>query len=171
MAKAKLSKTLKKVLLDLGNESALKIAKVLIDAEGEQITDEKIAEDAELELKITRKILYVLDENDLTEFHRVRDKKTGWYSYFWNHSFDNLENFLQERRQDVINKLESRMKYEDNTFFHCEKCEDEKRYNYMEAMDLDFICPECNEGALKLAPNDETVKFLKEKIVKLRSYQ
>ncbi len=156
------------MLKDLGNVEAIKIAKVLINDDSETITDEQIAEKAELELKICRKILYILDENHLMEFHRVRDKKSGWYSYYWNHNFDNLDEFLKQRKRKVIDNLETRMKYEDQIFFQCEECQD-TRYTLMNAMDYGFECPECGSGKLIKEERDGTVDLLKKKIVELRS--
>ncbi len=168
----KLSPTLKKLLKDVGNVEAIKIAQVLLDAEGEKITDEKIAEDADIKLNIARKILYILNENDLTQFHRVRDKRSGWYVYYWNHNFDNLEEMLSERRDQVIDKLETRMKFEEtNLFFKCNNCEEGNRFTFNDAMDFNFQCPVCNAGNLIEDPNKETVDYLKKTIVKLRSQQ
>ncbi|MCF2139154.1 MAG: transcription factor [Candidatus Lokiarchaeota archaeon] len=141
---------------------------MLLDA-GDETTDEKIAELSKVKLNVVRKILYILNENKLTEFKRVRDKRSGWFVYFWNESFDNLPLLLQERREMVIEKLESRMKYEEqNYFFQCSNgCEG--RYVFIEAMDYNFICPVCQQGQLVADENKKKVQFLKDSIIKLRN--
>lgn len=153
---------------DFGGPEAIKIAKILLDADDET-TDEKIAELSKVKLNIVRKILYILNENKLTKFKRVRDKRSGWFVYYWQESFDNLPILLDERREMVIRKLETRMKHEDqNYFFQCSNgCAG--RYIFIEAMDLNFQCPNCNGGRLEEDRNDIKVKFLKESIMKLRN--
>ncbi|WP_457558705.1 hypothetical protein [Candidatus Harpocratesius sp.] len=69
----------------------------------------------------------------------------------------------------VIEKLESRMKYEEqNYFFQCSNgCEG--RYIFIEAMDYNFICPICQKGQLIADENKKKVQFLKDSIIKLRN--
>ena len=154
--------------MDFGGPSALKIAKVLMHTT-EEITDEKLADLSGVKLNIVRKILYILNENKLTEFRRVRDKRSGWFIYLWKSSFENLPILLQERRDDVVNKLETRMNFEEeNVFFQCNKgCKE--RYVYIEAMEHNFQCPKCEGGILMEDRNKDKVQYLKETIVRLRS--
>ena len=160
--------TLKSVLKDFGGPEAIKIAKILLDADDET-TDEKIAELSKVKLNIVRKILYILNENKLTQFKRVRDKRSGWFVYYWAESFDNLPILLEERREMVIEKLETRMQFEEqNYFFQCNNgCEG--RLIFIEAMDLNFICPNCSGGHLEEDRNAVKVQFLKDTIIKLRN--
>lgn len=163
-----LDPTLTQVLTDFGGPSALKIADVLIQTK-EEITDENLAESSGVKLNIVRKILYILNENKLTEFRRVRDKRSGWFIYLWKASFENLNLLLQERREEVVGRLETRMRFEEeNVFFLCNKgCKD--RYVYIDAMDKEFKCPKCEGGVLVEDRNKEKVQFLKESIVRLRN--
>jgi len=166
--KKELSVTLKQVLKDFGNQEAIKIAKILIEIDDDEITDERIAELTKIKLNIVRKILYILNENKLTMFKRVRDKRSGWFVYYWNENFDNLPNLLQERRNDVIEKLEIRMKFEEqNYFFRCNNgCKN--RYIFIDAMEHNFRCPECSGGFLEEDRNAEKITHLKDTVIKLR---
>lgn len=135
----------------------------------EEITDEKLADLSGVKLNIVRKILYILNENKLTEFRRVRDKRSGWFIYLWKSSFENLPIMLQERRDDVVHKLETRMNFEEqNVFFHCNK-DCKERYVYIEAMEQNFQCPKCEGGILIEDRNKDKIQFLKEAIVRLRN--
>lgn len=165
--KKELSSTLKQVLEDFGGQEAIKIAKVLLDS-GDETTDEKIADLSKVKLNVVRKILYILNENGLTEFKRVRDKRSGWFVYYWAESFDNLPVLLEERRENVIEKLEIRMKFEDqNYFFKCSNgCKE--RYIFIDAMELNFQCPNCPGGKLEEDRNTEKVNLLRDSIIKLR---
>ncbi|MHA1672408.1 MAG: hypothetical protein ACTSYI_02160 [Promethearchaeota archaeon] len=166
--KKTLSATLKSVLKDFGGPEAIKICKILLDSDDET-TDEKIAELSKVKLNIVRKILYILNENKLTQFKRVRDKRSGWFVYYWNESFDNLPFLLDERRNMVIDKLETRMQFEEQNFFFMCSNGCEGRLIFIEAMDLNFICPNCNGGKLEEDRNAAKVTLLKDTIVKLRN--
>lgn len=159
------SPILKKVLTDFGGPEALNIAKALLKAD-DQTTDEQIAEWADVKLNIVRKVLYIFSENKLARFRRVRDKRSGWFVFYWNPSFDKLDEVIQERIQVVIEKLESRMQYEDeNYFFVCnQNCQG--RYIFIDAMELNFQCPKCGKGQLIEDRNQEKVTFLKNIIAK-----
>ena len=166
--KKTLSTTLKKVLSDFGGPEAVNIAKILAVADDET-TDEQIAENAKVKLNIVRKILYILSENKLARFRRVRDKRSGWFVFYWQESFDRLPDVLKERRQMVIEKLEARLQFEDeNYFFLCsEGCE--KRHIFIEAMEYNFQCQKCGKGTLSEDRNAKKVSFLQNSIKELRN--
>ncbi len=115
-----------------------------------------------------RKVLYILSENKLAHFRRVRDKRSGWFVFYWNACFDQIDDVIQNRKQVVVEKLESRMQFEDeNYFFHCnQNCTN--RYIFIDAMELNFQCPVCGKGKLVEDRNDKRVAFLKEAIRVIR---
>lgn len=157
------------MLLDFGGKEAIVISKILLNTPNEDLTDERIAELSTVKLNIVRKILYILNGNKLTEFQRVRDKRSGWYIYYWTETFDNLSNLLSERKDATIDKLNIRMKFEnDNFFFICNNgCTG--RFVFIDAMDLNFTCPNCDGGILQEERNKKKVNFLKETIIKIRN--
>jgi transcription initiation factor TFIIE subunit alpha len=157
------------VLTDFGGEDALKLAKVLVTVTDEEITDEKLADLSKVKLNAVRKILYILNENKLTSFRRVRDKRSGWFVYYWKSQFEMLPELLDERRGDIIEKLEARMRFEEDNFFF--KCRNNcaPRYTYIDAMENNFSCPVCQQGILDQDRKTEVVNFLKEKIVEIRN--
>ncbi len=161
--------TLKKVLVDFGGKEALIIAKILIETTNEDLTDERIAELSVVKLNIVRKILYILNENKLTEFQRVRDKRSGWYIYYWKETFGNLPNLLSERKDHVVNQLDIRMRFENENFFFTCNNSCTGRYIFIDAMDLNFRCPNCDGGVLAEEKNKEKVKFLKDTIINIRN--
>ena len=155
--------------MDFGGKEALKIAKVLSSHSGDELTDEKIADVSKVKLNIVRRILYILNENKLTEFRRVRDKRSGWFIYFWKSKFENLEIMLKERRRDVVQKLEKRMLFEEeNYFFLCNNgCTE--RFIFIDALEYNFQCPNCDGGTLGQDPNKEKVDILRKTIIKFRT--
>ena len=163
-----LSPILKKVLKDFGGQEALKVGRVLLTADDET-TDEKIADLAKIKLNIVRKILYILNDNHLTQFRRVRDKRSGWFIYYWNESFDNLPQVIKERHAIAEEKLSIRLKFEsENYFFLCNNgCPN--RFTFMDALDYGFHCPICKQGILEEDKNAIKVEHLKNTIIHLRN--
>jgi len=156
-------------LLDFGGKESILISKILLNTPNEDLTDERIAELSGVKLNIVRKILYILNENKLTEFQRVRDKRSGWYIYYWTETFSNLSNLLSERKDAVIDKLSIRMKFEDENFFFVCHNGCAGRFVFIDAMDLNFNFPNCDGGILGEERNTKKVNFLKETIIKIRN--
>jgi transcription initiation factor TFIIE subunit alpha len=119
-----------------------------------------------LKLNTVRKTLYKLYSEKLAQFRRIRDKSTGWFIYYWWHEFDLLEEILLEKKNLLQQKLRDRLEYEEkNYFFECEDCEENQiKYTFEEAFELNFRYPECG-GELKALDNEETKNFLKERII------
>ncbi|MFX1596034.1 MAG: transcription factor, partial [Promethearchaeota archaeon] len=113
-----------------------------------------------------RKTLYKLYSEKLAQFRRIRDKSTGWFIYYWWHEFDLLEEIIIEKKKLTQTKLRDRLQFEENNyFFICKNCKDSNiKYNFEEAFELNFRCPECG-GPLEAQDNQAIIEFLKDKIV------
>ncbi|MBD3212196.1 MAG: transcription factor [Candidatus Lokiarchaeota archaeon] len=177
-----LNPLLQSFLYIVGGDIAIEVGKELIASEEEDITDEDITENIKdrikgkkdfepedeeiLKLNTVRKTLYKLYSEKLAQFRRIRDKSTGWFIYYWWHEFDLLEELLLEKKNLLQQKLRDRLEYEEkNYFFECEDCEENQiKYTFEEAFELNFRCPECG-GELKALDNQETKNFLKERII------
>lgn len=108
------------------------------------VSEFKIAESLKLEINEVRNILYKLNEKNLIEFTRKKDKKKGWYIYYWTFN-DKMLNFaLKKYIKQRIEKLKERLNNEEEgAFFICDnKC---VRVDFDKAMDFQFSCPECGE--------------------------
>ncbi|GAB4325931.1 MAG: transcription factor E [Promethearchaeota archaeon] len=154
------------VLMEIGGKAAVTIAKKLLNLTKE-VTDEELADLTKIKLNTVRKILYRLNENKLATFRRVRDKKSGWFLYYWRESLDHAKELVAEKQREVLQRLLMRLEFEkENQFFACEnrneECSDE-RYTFYEAMELEFRCPEC-DGRLEFVENADVIQFLEEKI-------
>ncbi len=156
----------------------------LLNSEGEDITDEDITENIKdrleeedkdfepndpesLKLNTVRKTLYKLYSAKLAQFRRIRDKSTGWFIYYWWHEFDLIEEILIEKQKILQKKLRQRLQFEENNyFFLCTTCVKSKyKYDFDEAFELNFRCPECN-GPLEAQDNKEIIHFIKEQIAR-----
>jgi len=136
-------KTLQKVAEAFGGEEAVQIVNVLKGV-GET-TDDEIAAKIEIRLNTVRKILYKLYDHSLVGLRRSRDKTTGWFIFHWRLQLDQLAGFILNQKRRVLEKLETRLEYEqEHEFYSCftESC---KRIPFVDAMELVFRCPICNK--------------------------
>ncbi|MBI2667754.1 hypothetical protein HYX17_03195 [Candidatus Woesearchaeota archaeon] len=108
------------------------------------INEFKIAEKLKLTINQVRNMFYKLQERSLVSFTRKKDKKKGWYVYYWTFNDKEAKNLIishKQKKLDELNELLAREK-EVNYFL----CKDKHvRMRYDEAMDNDFRCPECGE--------------------------
>ena len=136
-------KTLQKIAEAFGGEEAVQIVNVLKGV-GET-TDDEIAAKIEIRLNTVRKILYKLYDHSLVGLRRSRDKTTGWFIFHWRLQLDQLAGFILNQKRRVLEKLETRLEYEqEHEFYSCftESC---KRIPFVDAMELVFRCPTCNK--------------------------
>jgi transcription initiation factor TFIIE subunit alpha len=158
-------KTLQKVAEAFGGEEAVQIINVLRGA-GET-TDDEIAQQTEIRLNTVRKILYKLYDHSLVGLRRSRDKTTGWFIFHWRLQLDQLAGFILNQKRRVLEKLETRLAYEQNHDFYYCSTEGCKRIPFEEAMELVFRCPTCNKLLMHF-DNAELKKALKERVEALR---
>ena len=124
-----------------------------------------IAEDLGLDIRELRRRIYKLWEAGFVYFKRKKDKKRGWYIYYWTFIPSRVLFLYRDLRKKRLEMLKERLeKEENNNFYICPNgC---VRLDFSRAVEFDFKCPEC--GTL-LVPNDNTrtIEHLKEEIKKL----
>ena len=116
-----------------------------------------IAKKLDNNINQTRNLLYRLSEHGLVSSTRKKDKKKGWYTYFWKletlKTLEYLKEVIKKKIFQIEHQIQSR---EVKTFYICERCNIE--YNEENALLHDFTCSECGNV---FAVNDNT-KVLKE---------
>ena len=158
-------KTLQKVAEAFGGEEAVQIVNVLRGVS--ETTDDEIAQQTEIRLNTVRKILYKLYDHSLVGLRRSRDKTTGWFIFHWRLQLDQLAGFILNQKRRVLEKLETRLAYEQNhDFYYCgtEGC---KRIPFEEAMELVFRCPTCAKLLMHF-DNEKLKTSLQERVEALR---
>ena len=132
-----------------------------------EVTDEELAEELDLELNDVRRTLFILYENDLATYRRVRDEDSGWLTYLWTFEYGGIPENLEEEMHRLLEGLEERRGYErDHQFYLCETCN--IRFEFVEAMELGFECPDCG-SQLQDMENTHLVEAMEERIETLRS--
>ncbi|PSP69199.1 transcription factor [Halobacteriales archaeon QH_9_66_26] len=127
-----------------------------------EVTDEELAEDLGLELNDVRRALFILYENDLASYRRLRDEDSGWLTYLWTFEYESIPNNLRDEMGRLLEALEERRKYErDNEFYLCEV--DSLRFEFGEAMEFGFECPQCG-SELESMDNDRLIDAMDDRI-------
>jgi len=128
------------------------------------VSEFKLAEDIDREINETRNMLYRLYHANLVSFVRKKDKKKGWYIYYWTFNVKQVKYLMVTLKKNRLEKSKERLDREKGAdFFTCSnKC---MRLSFDQAIDFEYKCPEC--GILMFQDdNSEVIKKI-EKDVKL----
>ncbi len=154
---------LKSVIEDLIGKQAVPIIDILSGKK--PVNEFSIAESLKLTINQTRNMLYKLSDLGLVSFTRKKDKRKGWYIYFWTlntqQSILLLEEKLQIKLQDLKNQLKNRKL---NRHYICKVCATE--VNEETALLNNFTCPECTT-VYELAHDAENIKNIEKEIMKI----
>lgn len=103
-----------------------------------------IAKKLDITINQTRNILYKLSDSGLVSSIRKKDKKKGWYTYFWKievlKSMEFLKGIFEKKIEQMNNQVKSR---ETKQFYICERCNIE--FTEEHALANNFTCNECGE--------------------------
>jgi len=125
-----------------------------------------IAKKMDLTINQIRNLLYKLSDYGLVSSIRKKDKKKGWYTYFWKlekiKCLDFLKNYLSKRIDQINSQIKSR---ETKQFYICERCKIE--FNEENALLNDFTCNECGD-IFKIKDNTKLIKELKKILTRLK---
>ena len=149
------SKVIDQVVSEVAGEDVTPLVKYLKDKKN--ISEFKIAEKIKKEVNQTRNMLYRLYEANLVSFIRKKDKKKGWYIYYWTFNPKRIKYLIYDLKRKKLDNLKSRLEREENNyFFVCE--ENCIRLDFEQATDFNFKCPECG----KLVNQEDNVLKVKE---------
>lgn len=126
------------------------------------VSELKIAEKMRLTVNQVRSLLYSLSAHGLVFSIKRKDKKKGWYFYFWNLNEKNAFNLKQAVNIRKLTELKSQLKLEEKiNYFVCpDEC---ARVSSEDALENDFKCPDCGKLMVQESNIPRIVK-LKEQI-------
>jgi len=122
----------------------------------------KIAEKLKKNINEVRNILYKLSSFNVISSTRKKDKRKGWYTYFW--TFDRVKALgvlLKLKEQEYFNLdhiLKSRIT---KNFYYCES--DGIEMSEETALNHNFSCPECSQ-LLTPVNEEKKVKEITQKV-------
>jgi len=138
------------------------IVEILFDKS--DVNEFLIAKKMNLTINQVRNILYKLSADGLVSFIRKKDKKKGWYIYFWTLDSEKclmkIEAELEKKMSEFKQLLRDR---ETKRYYVCKGCNIE--VGEEKALEGDFSCDECAE-VYALVDNTNAVRDVKGKITK-----
>src|SRR6187551_4014784 len=125
----------------IGGEEYQKVAKALLNTE--DATDEEIAGATGMRINVIRKVLYDMFGKALITGIRVKDEKKGWFVYRWRAKGDQVDNFIDNQKKKILDRLQKRLEYEESSeFYHCGN-KDCPYVKFDSAVEVFFRCPLC----------------------------
>jgi len=125
-----------------------------------------IAKKLDLTINQTRNILYKISDHGLVSYIRKKDKKKGWYTYFWKIEILKSLEFMKTDLLKKIDQLEHKIKSrETKRFYICERCAIE--ITEENALICNFTCNECGD-VLALKDNTKLIREMKKSLEKLK---
>jgi transcription initiation factor TFIIE subunit alpha len=159
-----LKKLLEEIMVSIAGKQAEEIVSLL---EGKKYVNEFIiAKKLNLTINQTRNILYKISDHGLVSFIRKKDKRKGWYTYFWKIEVMKCLEFLKanliKKMDQIHHQIKSR---ETKEFYVCERCHIE--FNEENALIYNFTCPECG-NILSRKDNTSVIKEYNKELDKLK---
>ncbi len=156
-------KLLKDLVEELAGMSSGQIVGILYDKK--DVNEFLIAKKMEMTINQVRNILYKLSADGLVSFTRKKDKRKGWYIYYWTLNTEKclvkLEETLLKKIQELHQQLKSR---ETKRFYICKPCNIE--VSEENALEHGFSCEEC-AGVYELAESESHIKEINNKRIRL----
>ena len=155
-----------KLLQDLVEEMAGSGSGIIVEIlfGKKNVNEFLIAKKMGMTINQVRNILYKLSAEGLVSFIRKKDKRKGWYIYYWTLKTEKclvkLEQSLIGRIEELKGLLSNR---EMKRFYVCKSCGIE--VNEEKALEHCFICEECAE-VYELSDNRSAIRNTKAKITK-----
>ena len=129
------------------------------------VSEVNIAEKLNMTVNHVRNILYRLGAHSLVDFTRKKDKKKGWYVYYWTLDMAKLRDLAVKIKTDMVAKLKERLvREESGEFFNCP--DKHIRLSLENAMEYKFRCPEC-DLPLEKEENARTIGSIRKQIDRL----
>jgi len=151
------------VVTEVAGEEVIPLVNYLKN--NKNISEFTLAEIIKKEVNATRNLLYRLYENNLVTFMRKKDKKKGWYIYYWSFNPKRVKYLVTDLKKKRLARLGERYGREkEGNFFGCSnKC---IRLNFERATDFQFKCPECGT-VLDQEDNTQTIQDIEKEMKQL----
>lgn len=143
-------KQIEEMITEIAGPEGLPVYKALKDKEN--VNEFLIAEKLHLTINQIRNILYKFDAHNLVSSTRKKDRKKGWYIYFWTFLEDRASQVYVTLKRNRMKHLEVRLEREKaHQFYLCvNRC---TRVSVEAAMENQFMCVECGQ---LMSPEDNT---------------
>lgn len=154
------NKIVESVVSEVAGQDVIPLVKALKNKKN--ISEFKLAEDIKQEINTTRNMLYRLYDANLVSFIRKKDKKKGWYIYYWTFNAKRIKELTKNLKVQRLEKLKERLSRENaSKFFACKsKC---IRLDFDQSTDFGYKCPECG-NLLHEEDNKQMIERLQKEV-------
>lgn len=149
------------VISDVAGEDVLPLVRALKNKKN--VSEFKLADDIDREINEVRNMLYRLHSANLVSFIRKKDKKKGWYIYYWTFNAKRIRYLTLELKKKKLRKLIERIEREKSSDFFLCSANQCVRLDFSQAVDFNFKCPECG-SLMNQEENEERIKELEKDI-------
>src|SRR3989338_8154903 len=109
------TKKVEEILVNLLSEEGLPLIREL--AGKFNISEFDLASKTKKDIKIIRKMLYLLYNHNLVGFTRKKDKQKGWYIYYWTLLPESIMYFYFKMRREQAERLKEQLSEEKKELF------------------------------------------------------
>lgn len=133
-------KLLTDIVASIAGKAASEVVNILIGKRN--VNEFIIAKKLKLTINQTRNILYKLSDAGLVSFTRKKDKRKGWYTYFWTLNVEKSLDLLEKKVHSEIDNLKNQLKSREiKRYYVCPVCKVE--IGEESALLHNFTCNEC----------------------------
>ncbi len=158
------SKVVEEIVSEVAGEDVLPLVKALRNKSN--VSEFKLADQIKREINLTRNMLYRLYDNNLVSFIRKKDKKKGWYIYYWTFNQKRIKDLVSDIKKKRLERLMERLQREKTTQFYVCANKD-VRLDFEQSHDFGFKCPECGL-LLDMEDNSKKIKELENELAKVQ---
>jgi transcription initiation factor TFIIE subunit alpha len=135
-------KAVESVIRELIGDDAIPLIEIL--KEQSKVSEFQISTKSKIAVDVIRNQLYRLYNHNLVTFIRKKDKKKGWYIYYWSLNSNRIKYLVTDLKRKKLTNLYERLSREEKThFFSCKNsC---IRVDFEQATNFEYRCPECGE--------------------------
>ena len=153
------------VVSEVAGDDVIPLVKALKNKKN--VSEFKLADSIKQEVNTTRNMLYRLYDANLVSFVRKKDKKKGWYIYYWTFNIKRIKYLVSDLKKKRLVKLKDRLSREkEGNFYSCSsQC---IRLDFDQAMNFEFKCPECG-SLIEQEDNAEEIKKIESDIKEIES--
>ena len=165
------------VIAEVAGRDVIPLVRVLRNKKN--VSEFTLAEAVKREINATRNMLYRLYENNLVNFIRKKDKKKGWYIYYWTFNVPRIKEIYVNLKKRKLEKLYERLEREQKTQFYVCYAQEQQadgttkqgqvtmRLDFDQAMNFEFKCPETGQ-LLELEDNSPRIKQILAEIEQIK---
>lgn len=162
-----------KFIVELVEEVAGKESVSLVNLMGNRpISEFKLADKLKDTVNRIRNHLYKLNSHSLVDFIRKKDRRKGWYIYYWAFDKNKAIGLVLSLKKKKIEELKKQsQKEKECDYFVCKA--DGTRLAQEEAMEQNFKCPECadllirDENAKRIDKVNREINKLEKEVVEI----